>query len=126
MQKILLVEDDSLTRTTLRQFLRANGYEVELAEGGTQALSLLAGNKFDLVVSDMVMPNVNGWDLWDHISAVAPDTPVLLMTAYAAVQAQSRQAQSRPMPEVILKPLLLTDLLAKIQNILRQKAPEEN
>ena len=121
MQKILLVEDDNLTRMTLRQFLRANGYEVESTEGGTQALSLLKGNKFDLVVSDVVMPNVNGWDLCDYISTVAPDTPVLLMTAYAAVQTQSRQAQSRPMPEAILKPLLLTDLLSKIQNILRQK-----
>ncbi|HEV8713770.1 MAG TPA: response regulator [Candidatus Binatia bacterium] len=123
MPKILLVEDDNLTRTTLSQFLRANGYEVELAEGGAQALSLLKENKFDLVVSDVVMPNVKGWDLWEHISATAPDTPVLLMTAYAAVQAQSRQAQSRAMPEVILKPLLLTDLLSKIQNILQQKPP---
>jgi CheY-like chemotaxis protein len=123
MPKILLVEDDKLTRTILGQFLRANGYDAELAADGAQAISLLKENEFDLVVSDVVMPNVNGRDLSDHVSSIAPDTPVLLMTAYAAVQAQSRHAQSRAMPEVILKPLVLTDLLSKIQNILQQKTP---
>jgi DNA-binding NtrC family response regulator len=123
MQKILLVEDDNLTCKILGQFLRTNGYEVESAADGAQALALLQENAFDLVVSDVVMPNMNGPDLSDHVSSVSPDTPVLLMTAYAAVQAQSRQAQSRAMPEVILKPLMLTDLLAKIQTILQQKNP---
>jgi DNA-binding NtrC family response regulator len=121
MPKILLVEDDNLTRTILGQFLRTNGYEVELAADGAQALSLLKENAFDLVLSDVVMPNVNGPDLSNHVSSIAPDTPVLLMTAYAAVQAQTRQTHSRAMPEVVLKPLMLTDLLAKIQNILQQK-----
>ena len=121
MPKVLLVEDDNLTRTVLGQFLRANGYEVELAENGAQAISLFKEDKFDLVVSDVIMPNVNGWDLSDRINSISPDTPILLMTAYAAVQVQSRQAQSRAMPEVILKPLVLTDLLSKIQDILEQK-----
>lgn len=121
MLKILLVDDDNLTRKVLDQFLRTNGYEVELAENGEQALSLLKEHEFDLVISDIVMPQINGRDLADHISAIAPDTPILLMTAYAAVQAQSRQTPARTMPEVILKPLMLTDLLSKIQNILRRK-----
>jgi two-component system response regulator MprA len=126
MPKILLVEDDNLTRTVLGQFLRANGYDVELAANGAQAISLLKENgetEFDLVVADVVMPNISGWDLSDHINSITPDTPVLLMTAYAAVQARSRQTQSRAMPEVILKPLVLTDLLSKIQNILQRKTP---
>jgi two-component system cell cycle response regulator CpdR len=122
MPKILLAEDDNLTRTVLGQFLRANGYEVELAADGAQAISLLKENEFDLVVSDVVMPNVNGRDLSDHVSSISPGTPVLLMTAYAAFQTQSRQAQSRAMPEVILKPLLLTDLLSKIRDILGRHA----
>ncbi|MEW6297461.1 MAG: response regulator [Thermodesulfobacteriota bacterium] len=121
MPKILLVDDDKLTRTVLGQFLRANGYEVELAADGAQAVSLLRDNKFDLVVADVVMPDMSGWDLSDHVSAVAPDTSVLLMTAYAAVQAQSRHTQSRARPEVILKPLVLTDLLSKIRNTVRRE-----
>jgi CheY-like chemotaxis protein len=119
MPKILLAEDDSLTRTTLGKFLRASGYDVELAEDGTKALSLLDEHEFDLVVSDVVMPNANGWDIVNHMSSVLPHTPVLLMTAYAPVQ--SRQTQSAVMPELILKPLVLTELLAKIQQLLGRK-----
>jgi len=119
MPKILLAEDDNLTRATLGNFLRAKGYEVELAEDGARAISLLKENEFDLIVSNVVMPNVNGWDLLDHVGSISPDTPVLLMTAYA--QPQSRQAHSRAAPELILKPLVLTELLSKIQQILDQK-----
>lgn len=119
MPKILLAEDDNLTRATLGHFLRAKGYEVELAEDGARAISLFKENDFDLVVSDVVMPNVSGWQLLERVSSLSPDTPVLLMTAYA--QPQSRQADSRAAPELILKPLVLTELLSKIQQILDQK-----
>ena len=119
MTKILLAEDNKLTRTTLGQFLRGNGYEVNLAEDGAQAISLLNEDKFDLVISDVIMPKFTGWDLLDHVRSISPDTPVLLMTTYA--QLQSHQAQSRAMPEVILKPLVLSDLLSKIQQILDEK-----
>lgn len=120
MAKILLAEDHYLTRTTLGKFLRAHGYDVELAQDGTQAVSLLNEHEFDLVLSDVVMPNGNGWDLADHLSAVSPDTPVLLMTAYTPLQ--SRQTQSGVMPEVILKPLVLTELLVRIQQLLGRKS----
>jgi CheY-like chemotaxis protein len=114
--KILLAEDDNLTRTTLGQFLRGKGYKVELAEDGAQAISLLKKNEFDLVVSDVVMPNGNGWDLVDQVDSISPDTPILLITAYA--QPPSARAQ---MPEMILKPLVLVEFLSKIQQILGQK-----
>ena len=57
--------------------------------------------------------------LREEVGSISPDTPVLLMTAYA--QPQSRQAHSRAAPELILKPLVLTELLSKIQQILDQK-----
>lgn len=121
MAKILLAEDHyHLTRTTLGKFLRASGYDVELAQDGTQAVSLLNEHEFDLVLSDVVMPYGSGWDLVDHVSAVSPDTPVLLMTAYTPMQ--SRHAQSGAMPELILKPLVLTELLARIQQLLGRKS----
>jgi CheY-like chemotaxis protein len=119
MPKILVVEDNQLTRITLDRFLRSQGYEVELAEDGAQAISLLDRNEFDLVLSDVMMPNLNGWDLADHLNSVLPETPVLLMTAYA--QLQSAQSALRSPPEVVLKPLQLSDLLAKIRQKLDQK-----
>jgi two-component system, NtrC family, response regulator PilR len=119
MTKILLAEDNKLTRTTLGRFLRGNGYDVDLAEDGAQAVSLLNEKPFDLIISDIIMPKFTGWDVLDHVRSISPDTPVLLMTAYA--QLQSRQAQSRSMPELILKPLVLSDLLNKIQQLLDHK-----
>jgi CheY-like chemotaxis protein len=119
MPKILVAEDDNLTRITLGQFLRGKGYEVELAEDGAQAIALFKQNDFDLVVSDVVMPQVNGWNLSEHVRSISPDMPVLLMTAYG--RGRSREAPAHGTPEVILKPLVLTELLSKIQQLLDQK-----
>jgi CheY-like chemotaxis protein len=119
MAKILVVEDNQLTRITLDRFLRSQGYEVEVAENGAQAISLLDKAEFDLVLSDVIMPNANGWELAEHLNAVLPETPVLLMTAYA--QLQSAQSSLRVTPEIVLKPLQLSDLLAKIRQKLEQK-----
>jgi two-component system cell cycle response regulator CpdR len=119
MAKILLAEDNRLTRVTLDQFLRGQGYAVDLAEDGAQALSLLNENAFDLVISDIVLPKVNGWDLMEHVNSISPDTPVLLMTAYS--QVQPRDGQLRGTPELILKPFLLTDFLSKIERLIDQK-----
>jgi CheY-like chemotaxis protein len=119
MAKILVAEDNKLTRTTLGQFLRGTGYDVDLAEDGAQAVSLVNEKTFDLIISDVIMPKVTGWDLLDHARSISPGTPVLLMTAYAELQ--SRRPQSHAMPELILKPVVLSDLLAKIQRILDHK-----
>jgi CheY-like chemotaxis protein len=119
MPKILIVEDNRLTRTTLGRFLRVEGYDVEVAEDGAQAISLLEKNAFDLVLSDVIMPNVNGWDLADHLNSVFPETPIILMTAYAHLQ--STQSASPVAPEVLLKPVQLSDLLSKIRYKLEQK-----
>ena len=115
MLKILLAEDDRLTRDTLAKFLRASGYDVEVAADGAEAHSRLNEQKFDLVVSDVVMPNGNGWDLVDHLNSISPQTPMLLMTAYSP--ARSLNQGARP-PEVIMKPLVLTDFLSKIQKLI--------
>ncbi|MPZ77571.1 MAG: response regulator [Deltaproteobacteria bacterium] len=119
MPKILIVEDNRLTRTTLGQFLRGKGYTVELAEDGAQAISLLNEDAFDLVISDIVMPKVNGWDLLAHVGTNLPDTPVLLMTAYT--QVQPSQAQSHKTSDLIFKPFDLGNVLCKVEQTLGLK-----
>ena len=119
MPKILVVEDNQLTRITLDRFLRSEGYDVEIAEDGAQAISLIEQNRYDLVLSDVTMPNVNGWDLADHLDSVLPETPVLFMTAYA--QLQSAHSSLTAAPDIVLKPLKLTELLSKIREKLNRK-----
>ena len=119
MAKILVAEDNKVTRNNLGQFLRGTGYEVELAKDGAEAISLVNENKFDLVISDIVMPRANGWNLLTHVNCVSPDTPVLLMTAYN--QVQSSEAYSAASSELILKPFVLTDFLSKVEQILDRR-----
>lgn len=118
MSKILLVEDDLLTKNTIGLFLREEGYEVHEAEDGVDALSLLEKNQFDLVLSDIVMPGFNGFDLLERANSMSPRTPVMLMTAYSPMQSQ---VKTRGAAEFILKPFLLDDLLSKIQQLLDRK-----
>lgn len=119
MAKILLAEDNKLTRVTLAQFLRGQGYAVDVAEDGAQALSLFNQGAFDLLISDIVLPKLNGWDLLEQAKSISPQTPVLLMTAYS--QVQPSEGQLRATPELILKPFLLTDFLSKIEQLLDRK-----
>jgi|ERR1044071_3487473 CheY-like chemotaxis protein len=118
MAKILVAEDNKLTRLSLGQFLRGKGYEIELAEDGTQAIALFNKDKFDLVISDVVMPNGTGWDLLDHVQSSDASTPVLFMTAYALSASSS---QSNQPTELVFKPLVLTELLSKVENILASR-----
>ncbi len=119
MPKILVVEDNPLTRLTLDRFLSGEGYDVAIAEDGAQAISLLEHNQYDLVLSDVMMPNINGWDLANHLHSVLPEMPVLFMTAYAPLQ--SAHSSLPVAPEIVLKPLKLTELLSKIRDKLNQK-----
>jgi len=118
MPKILLVEDNILTKSTIARFLRDEGFDVdEVAEGGS-ALSLLERQRYDLILSDIAMPLVNGFDLLDRATSIAPGIPVILITAYDTLQSQ---AASRGAADLILKPFLLDDLLSKIQLALAVK-----
>ncbi|HWP59308.1 MAG TPA: response regulator [Candidatus Acidoferrales bacterium] len=117
MAKILLIEDDNLTRITIGRFLRGEGYEVEEAEDGAKALALLESERFDLIVSDIVLPKASGFAVLDHATAASPSTPVIFVTAYSAMQSQ---AATRPV-RVILKPILLDDLLSAVQSALGQQ-----
>lgn len=105
----------------MAQFLRAKGYLVELAEDGAEALLLLERKAFDLVISDIVMPRVNGWDLVEHLASSSPGTPVLLMTAYSQVQPTKTLPKA---PDVILKPFVLTEILSKVEKLVGVNNPD--
>jgi CheY-like chemotaxis protein len=78
--KILLVEDNLLTKKTIGLFLRDEGYEVDEVEDGMRALLRLKEAEYDLIVSDIAMPKLNGLDLLERARSISPRTPVVLMT----------------------------------------------
>jgi PAS domain S-box-containing protein len=80
--KILVVDDDAGISRTLQEMLAADGCVVQVAENGEVALSKLVEASFDLVLSDVVMPRMDGYELYHEIQRKYPETPVLMMTAF--------------------------------------------
>lgn len=79
---ILVVDDDAGIARTLEEMLEADGCQVEIAGDGEQALARLAERRFDLVLSDVVMPKMDGYALYQQVRARHPKLPVLMMTAF--------------------------------------------
>lgn len=80
--RILVVDDDRGICNSLREILEADGCRVEVAHDGLQALDCVEGQKFDLVLSDVVMPNMDGHELYLSLCKRHPELPVLMMTAF--------------------------------------------
>jgi PAS domain S-box-containing protein len=80
--RILVVDDDQGISRTLQEMLEADGCKVTVAEDGEAALERLAEGPFDLVLSDVVMPRMDGYELYHEVRKKYPDLPVLMMTAF--------------------------------------------
>lgn len=120
MFRILLAEDEEAMRTYLHRALENAGYEVVAVDRGTAALPLLASEKFDLLLSDIVMPEMDGIELAKHCAEVSPQTKVVFITGFAAVALKaSREA---PQAKVLSKPFHLRDLVLEVERIFGQQA----
>ena len=79
---ILVVDDESMMRNLLKKILSRDGYQVVLAESGDDALNTLATEKIDLVISDLKMPGLDGFELLKVVKEEYPDIAIIMMTAY--------------------------------------------
>jgi two-component system cell cycle response regulator DivK len=123
MAKILLVEDNEMNRDMLSRRLRRKGYEVELAEDGAQALALIAESPPHLVLMDMSLPVLDGWEATRRIKG-SPETatiPVLALTANA-MAGDREKAISAGCDDYDTKPVELARLLRKIEVLLGKVA----
>ena len=108
--RILVVDDDSEMRRLLAEFLRGEGFRVDLAANGQEALRQLCEEIFDHVVLDKNLPGESGLEMLPLLRALAPGTPVTLITAFGDARTHE-QAFSRGAYEVLLKPFNLDDLV---------------
>jgi DNA-binding NtrC family response regulator len=88
--KILVVDDDPEVRMATRDFLSSKGYEVTVAEGGREALRLLATSPADVVLLDVAMPDMDGMETLKRIVTAHPDMPVIMVTANADIATTSK------------------------------------
>ncbi|HEU0105869.1 MAG TPA: response regulator, partial [Vicinamibacteria bacterium] len=84
MKKILVVDDEPSMRELLAIMLRREGFGVEVAESRATAARVLATGAFDLVITDVKLPDGDGIEILRHLKAAAPETVVIVMTAYGS------------------------------------------
>jgi two-component system, cell cycle response regulator CpdR len=116
MIRILLAEDDDVMRQYLERALAKSGYAVTGVDRGTEALALVeAGEAFDLLLTDIVMPELDGIELAQKVSVIAPDMRVMFITGFSAVSLKAGQAM--PNAKVLSKPFHLRDLVLEVDRL---------
>lgn len=113
--RILLAEDDDAMRSYLDRALTNAGYEVISVDRGTAAAPLLEEQHFDLLLSDIVMPEMDGIELAQHCAEISPRTKVMFITGFAAVSLRANQEQ--PRAKVLSKPFHLRDLVLEVERM---------
>lgn len=112
MQKILVVEDDFDIRELLQNFLQEAGYEVATANDGIEALSLFSGQRYDLIILDILLPKIDGYGVCELIRKQS-DVPIIMLTALSGEEDQIRGLDLQ-VDDYITKPFSMPILLRKI------------
>ena len=118
--RILLAEDEDAMRTYLARALENAGYDVVAVDRGTEAVPHLESAHFDLLLSDIVMPEMDGIELAQRCSEVSPATKVMFITGFAAVSLKASREQ--PRAKVLSKPFHLKDLVMEVDRMFHADA----
>jgi two-component system cell cycle response regulator DivK len=121
MTRILLVEDNEMNRDMLSRRLVRKGYDVVLAEDGQQGVALAASATPDLILMDMSLPVIDGWEATRRIKSAdgTKTIPIIALTAHAMVGSQE-QAMAAGCDDFDTKPVDLPRLLGKIEALLQR------
>ena len=115
MIRILLAEDDDVMREYLARALERSGYSVAAVDRGTAALPLVEAERFDLLLTDIVMPEMDGIELARRVGEIAPDMRVMFITGFAAVTLKA--GREMPNARVLSKPFHLRELVAEVDRL---------
>ncbi len=119
---ILVVDDDQAVRDSLRRALVLEGYEVDLAANGTEALRILGHRAPDAVILDLQMPDIDGLEVCRRLRSLGDMTPVLMLTARGAVDDRVEGLDAGA-DDYMPKPFDLSELFARLRALLRRRAP---
>lgn len=122
MAKILIVEDNEMNLDMLSRRLERRGYEVIIATDGAKGVELAKNERPDLILMDMSLPIMDGWEATTHIKAdpVTKDTPVIALTAHA-IAGDREKALAAGCDEYETKPVKFPKLLTKIKQFLNEE-----
>jgi two-component system response regulator MprA len=120
-RRILVVDDDPMVATTVQRVLRPEGYEVDVALGGAQAIERAHANRPDLVVLDLMMPGIDGLEVCRQLRADG-DLPILMLTARSGT-ADRVKGLDTGADDYLVKPFAYAELLARVRALLRRTPP---
>ncbi len=116
--RILVAEDEPLAAMVIEDALTEYGHTVLLAANGEEAVLLAQGGAFDVLVTDLAMPRMTGWELIPRLRADRPDLPVVVMTGFLPPNGEQllQSAGGSPLA-LLLKPFEIADLVAAIRRV---------
>ena len=114
--KILVVDDEKIIRESLSYILKKEGYEVEEAENGKVAYNIIKEQSFDLVITDLEMPEMKGTELLEEIKKLNVQTSTIIITAYGSLET-AISALRNGASDYILKPIEFDELLIKVKKL---------
>lgn len=117
MIKILIVEDEKPIADLLEMSLSAAGYACECLDNGSAAADAVEHKRYDLILLDVMLPGINGFDLMDYLAPL--EIPVIFITARGAVKDRIRGLRAGA-DDYIVKPFEIAELLARIETVLRR------
>jgi DNA-binding NtrC family response regulator len=120
MARILIVEDDRNTLSGLVEILQEEGYDVVGLDSAPAALRTLERERFDILLTDLKMPELDGFQLYEKSLAIAPDMKTIIMTAYSSVK-DAVEAMKRGVYEYLTKPLNLDELFVTLRKVLDEQ-----
>jgi putative nucleotidyltransferase with HDIG domain len=118
--RVLVVDDEKFIRDILADFLGMEGYYVRTAEDGSSAVTELARNSYDMVISDLKMPKMGGLELLKEVARVHPDTLTVIMTGFGTVET-AIDAMKRGAYDYILKPFKVEEIVHIVQRGLEKR-----
>jgi DNA-binding NtrC family response regulator len=115
--RILVVDDEDALRTVLSSELEGEGYIVQMAGDGDEAINILEKNSFDLILLDIKMPTVDGFEVLKYVKQHAPSTKVIMLTGFADLK-NAIESKKLGAEDFVSKPYDLVDLLTTVERVL--------
>lgn len=121
--RILIVDDDTEIRELLEFDLAQSGYTIDSATDGAQGVNKALQNSYDIVLLDVMMPKMNGYDVCQNIKKVKPEIPVLLLTAKGTIDDKTTGFECGA-DDYLVKPFDVQEVLLRVRALLRRNRPQ--
>lgn len=118
--RVLVVDDELLIRDLLYDFFCDQGWDIVVTEGGQKAVQYLKNQDFDLVLTDLKMPDMDGLDLTGRIRALYRDLPVIIMTGYPSLDS-AVEAIRKKVDDYIIKPFNVNSLFKSVKKAIDER-----